>query len=120
MSRRDPRSWLTDIAESTERITELADGLTLQAYSANFEKRSAIERQLMICGEATSQLRKAHPELAERITHADRIVVFRNILVHGYYIVRDEIVWEIIQLHIPVLRTDTLTLLQELGADTGS
>ena len=34
------------------------------------------------------------------IPHAERIIGFRNILVHGYDIVSDQLVWEIVQSHL--------------------
>jgi uncharacterized protein with HEPN domain len=35
---------------------------------------------------------------------ADRTIAFRNVIAHGYDVIVDEIVWEIIQEKIPVLR----------------
>ena len=61
-------------------------------YSADALLRSAVERQLTIVGEALNRLKKIEPAAASSITDARQIIAFRNILVHGYDIVRDEVV----------------------------
>jgi uncharacterized protein with HEPN domain len=37
------------------------------------------------------------------IPHADRIIGFRNIIVHGYDTVSDQLVWQIVQSHLSEL-----------------
>ena len=65
-------------------------------YEADAMLRSAVERQFEIVGEALNRLSKEDPTSAERIPDLPRIVAFRNILVHGYAIVDDRIVWEVV------------------------
>jgi len=65
--------------------------------------RSAVERQFEIIGEALSQLTKIAPELAAQIPDLPRIVAFRNILIHGYAVVDNEIVWRAAQENLPEL-----------------
>ena len=52
------------------------------------------ERQFIILGEALSQLARRDPESADLITELREIVGFRNILVHGYAEINDELVME--------------------------
>lgn len=70
-----------------------------------------MERQFEIVGEALSQLSRAAPDLAARIPDSARIIAFRNILIHGYAIVDDEIVWRATQENLPALRTNLAALL---------
>jgi hypothetical protein len=44
---------------------------------------SAAERRLGILGEALTALRRVDPALAASIPELPRVIVFRNILVHG-------------------------------------
>jgi uncharacterized protein with HEPN domain len=54
--------------------------------------RVGVERQFEIVGEALSQLAKLDPALAKRIADYQKIISFRNILIHGYADVDDELV----------------------------
>jgi uncharacterized protein with HEPN domain len=42
------------------------------------------------------------------------IIGFRNVLAHGYDVVRDETVWEAITHELPVLASEASALLSEL------
>lgn len=96
---------------AADAAAHMVQGLDAQAYSASLEKRSAVERQLMIVGEAAAQLRGSDRELFARLTNADRIVAFRNILVHGYHMIQHDVVWDIITSHLPVLRVQAREML---------
>lgn len=54
------------------------------------------------------------PEYRDRITQDGDVIAFRNQIVHGYATVRGDIVCEIVQSHLPRLRTDADELLGEL------
>jgi uncharacterized protein with HEPN domain len=63
-----------------------------------------VERQFEIVGEALNQLSRTAPDLAAQVPDSARIIAFRNILIHGYAIVDDEIVWRATQENVPALR----------------
>ncbi|WP_246584938.1 HepT-like ribonuclease domain-containing protein [[Mycobacterium] fortunisiensis] len=66
-------------------------------------RRSAVERQLEIVGEALNRLSKVDKELSAKIPELARIVAFRNILIHGYTDVDDALVWQVITDKLPEL-----------------
>jgi uncharacterized protein with HEPN domain len=76
-----------------------------------FDIKTAIERELEIIGEAAKRLRDEFPEVAEQISGLDKIIGFRNILAHGYDVISNEIVWKILEIHLPVLKKETSHLL---------
>jgi uncharacterized protein with HEPN domain len=82
--------------------------------------RSAVERQLMIVGEALNRLRKIEPEFLASITDSRKIIAFRNILVHGYDVIRNEVVWGIIDSDLSTLTVEVSALLQQGQAQQGS
>lgn len=93
---RDPRGLLYDIGESCRNILYFTSGLDLAGYTADLLVRSAVERQFIVIGEALNRLKHVDKEIYDRFQEAGKIIGFRNILVHGYEMVSDELVWDVI------------------------
>ena len=64
------------------------------------------------------QLNRAFPEIAQRIADRRAIISFRNILLHGYDRVEDDVVWGIVQAHLPRLLSDVNTRIETESPDT--
>jgi uncharacterized protein with HEPN domain len=90
--RRDPRKFLYDIQRAAERLGRFSEGKTFVDYERDDMLRSAVERQFEIIGGALSQLVKTDPAIAATIREHQRIIAFRNILIHGYAVVDDRVV----------------------------
>jgi uncharacterized protein with HEPN domain len=99
----DPRKYLWDALRATELVSEFTDGRSFADYHADTMLRSAVERQLEIVGEALNQLSKADPATASKVPDLPRIVAFRNILIHGYAVVDDALVWQLLRERLPNL-----------------
>ncbi len=82
-------------------------------FAADPLLHSAVERQLEIIGEALSQLAKADPAVVAQISDFRRIIALRNILIHSYAKVDHQIIWDIVQQHVPILRREVGALLAE-------
>jgi uncharacterized protein with HEPN domain len=63
-------------------------------------------------------LSKLTPDLADRIPERGSIIAFRNVLIHGYAAVVDEIVWEVLEDDLPALRASAARLIEELPSGT--
>jgi len=101
--RPDPRKYLWDALRAGERLAKFTHDKSFADYQADELLKSAVERQFEIIGEALKQLSKVSPELAEHIPELPRIVAFRNILIHGYAMVDDALVWQVLTDKRPVL-----------------
>ena len=108
----DPRAWLFDIAEAGQRLMRFISGKTWIDYRDDELLRAGVERQFEIVGEALSQLRRHSPELAAHIREHEKIIGFRNILIHGYAVVEDEVVWSAASEKLPLLLEDVAALLK--------
>ena len=111
---------LEDIRDAACFVLEVTGGRTLGGYSGDRLLRQAIERNFEIIGEAVGRLARNDPKTAERIGERERIVAFRNVLIHGYDLVDDELVWDTIENKLPVLLGEVEALLEELGGAKGS
>jgi uncharacterized protein with HEPN domain len=115
---RDARKYLFDIAEASKLISEFVAGKTLDDYLKSALLQSGVERQFEIIGEALGQLARVDHQLATRITDFQKIVSFRNVLIHGYADVDDELVWDIVETRLHVLRQEVEKLISD-RADKG-
>lgn len=112
---RDSRAFLWDVRQAADNIAAFIRGKTEKEYSADALLHSAVERQLEIIGEALNQLDKSAPKTAARIPHLRQIVGLRNILIHGYAVVKHDLVWRSVREDLPQLRATVDGLLKELG-----
>ena len=104
---------LTDALDAADAIGRFVRGLDFEAYRANELVRSAVERRFEIVGEALAQLRQRDAAVASRVPEVDRIVAFRNLLIHRYADVDDRIVWSVVERSLPALRNAIAVLLAE-------
>jgi hypothetical protein len=107
-----PREWrlrLTDILESIARIQQYTRGMSLEAFAQDTKTMDAVIRNITIIGEAArhvpDDIMQRHPQ----VPWADMRDT-RNILVHVYFGVKTDVLWETIQNDLPPL----VPLLREL------
>jgi len=99
------RKYLSDILMAIDLIEKFTvDIIDFNNYQNDLKTQSAIERQLVIIGEALSQFKKIEPDL--KIENAKQIIGFRNRLVHAYDSIDNSIVWAIINLHLKKLKEE--------------
>jgi len=70
----------------------------------------------MVVGEALNRIAKSFPEIMQSFPDASRIIGFRHVLVHGYDIIDDVIVWDAIKEKSPQIRTVVRHLLDSDSA----
>ena len=105
----ESKKYLSDVEYSINLIEEFIADLAFEDYRSDLKTKSAVERQLGIIGEAVSNYKKlGNPELA----NSQEIIAFRNRLIHAYNNLEDEIIWAIIKRYLPLLKEETILLLQ--------
>jgi uncharacterized protein with HEPN domain len=107
------KKFLSDALEGAQAIEEFARGKRLTDMEKDNLLRSAIYYRFVIIGEALTQMRRIDEETFERISEVHRIVGFRNQIIHGYQVMRNNVTWRIIQDKLPIPRTQLEQLLAE-------
>lgn len=118
--RPESRALLWDVREAAMQIAEFIRDLDESEYRRDALRKSAVERQLEIVGEALKRLRDLDPHTAASIAELHRIVGLRNILAHGYATVDDGIVWSAAVHRAPELLAIVDVLLGENDASGGT
>ena len=101
--RRESAKYLSDIQGAVLRLQELTSEKSFTDYKRQTMLRSAVEREFIVIGEAVSRLAKVDEPSVARIAGYERIIAFRNVLVHGYDIVDDRLVWGVLVANLPTL-----------------
>lgn len=97
------KKYLFDVLTACEAIMGFIEGRLFQEYEADLMLRSAVERQLMIVGEALNRAGRLNERVGECIPEIRDIVQLRNIIAHGYTIVENATIWGIVQADVPKL-----------------
>jgi len=96
---------LEDARDACTRIGNFLNGIPRETFLESEIHRAAVERQLEIIGEALGIASKTDQALVESIPDLPRIVALRNRLIHGYDSVDPELVWDLVQTHLPKLQS---------------
>ncbi len=107
------REYLEDILKEVRDIKEFTEGKDLEQYSNDRLLKAGIERKFEIVGEALNRIKNNNDDILEEIRDHRSIISFRNILVHGYDIIEDKVVWGIIENDLDMLIEDIETLLKK-------
>ena len=106
------KKFLTEILVSIEAIDAYLQGKRdFNFYLQNKMVRRSVEREIEIIGEATNRLLKLRPDI--RITSGSKIVDQRNLIIHAYDAVNNEMIWAVITRHLPTLKNEVEQLLAE-------
>lgn len=99
------KKFLFDIKTSIEAIEEFTQGKkNFFDYRNDKLVKRAVERELMIIGEAIRRVNDLDESL--QITDAHKIRGLRNRIVHAYDSVDDPIIWEIVINYLPKLKAE--------------
>ena len=107
------KAWLFDILKAINEIEGflLDSPKELSAYQNDLKTRRAVERNIEIIGEAMNRVLQKDASL--ELSNSRKIVDTRNRIIHGYDSVSDEIIWAIVISHLPQLKSEVETLLNE-------
>ena len=94
--------FLRDIKDAAQHAVRFVAGVSYQDFRDNTEKVYAVIRALEVIGEAAKnvpvQLRKRYPSIPSRV-----VAGMRDKLIHGYFGVDLERVWETVRDDLPPL-----------------
>jgi uncharacterized protein with HEPN domain len=109
---RSPQLYLEDILQSTNKILRYLEDTDYEAFFADEMKFDAVMRNLQVIGEAVkkipSEIQENYPLVEWR-----KIAGLRDIIVHAYFGLEDEIIWDVVTNKVPLLKIQVEVVLQQ-------
>jgi len=102
MSKRDNALLIRDMIESAQKIMSYTKDMTFDSFENDSKTVDAVIRNFEIIGEAANRLTEAYKAENPEIEW-DHLRGFRNRIVHEYFGIDLEIVWQIIEDDLPRL-----------------
>ncbi|HEX2350655.1 MAG TPA: DUF86 domain-containing protein [Ktedonobacterales bacterium] len=113
MSDRDPRVMLREMVESIRAVRLYLQGVSKEEFINSALVQDAVIRRIEILGEAANQIpdavKQRFPEVEWR-----EISAMRNRLIHGYFSVNIEVVWNTAEHDLTPLEAHAQAMLSQL------
>ena len=106
------RGRLEHMLSAIENVEEFTKDISLDDFVKSKVLFFAVVKNIEIVGEATYMLTKEYKQSHQSVPWLV-IEKMRHVLVHGYYTISPEKVWETVQEDIPLLKEQILALLNE-------
>ncbi len=113
MSDRPVKLIIQDMLDSIADILTYTQGMNEKDFYADKKTRDAVERNLEIIGEAANRLPgEIHAKYSQIEWH--RITSLRNRLIHAYFNIKEDIIWNVIIHFLPPLKIQLEEILRAL------
>ena len=112
--KKDDTVYLCHIIDAFLQIERYTNGVTYEEFLSNSLLQDAVISQLEVMGEAarnlSADLQSEYPAIPWH-----QMICLRNRMIHAYFNVNLQIIWEIIQGDIPNLKQDMMRVLENLN-----
>lgn len=113
MSKRELGDYIQDILEAIIDVKEFTKGMKFEDFVRDKKTTNAVVRSLEVIGEATKRIpgrmRKKYSEVPWK-----RMAGMRDKLIHEYFGIDLEIVWQVINSELPPLKPSIQKILENI------
>jgi uncharacterized protein with HEPN domain len=110
---RDSKLYLKDILAAMDAIERFVEGAEFENFKNDDMKSSAVIRKFEIIGEATKNIPEEIKQKYPAIPWKD-MSGMRDRLIHFYFGIKYELVWETIKKEIPKVKPSLMKILDDL------
>lgn len=109
---KEPLDYLRHIIDECDYLMDASKDIHFDDFLEDGTFQRAFVRSLQIIGDATKMipedLRNENPDIEWK-----KIAGMRDVIVHDYFGVDHQIVWDVIKRHIPILRTKVSNIIEK-------
>jgi uncharacterized protein with HEPN domain len=109
---RDYKVYLDDVVAAIDKIAKFTAGLSEEQFMDDEKTFDAVVRNLEIIGEAVKHIpdgiRRQWPTIEWR-----KAAGLRDLLIHEYFAVDTDIIWDVAKNKLPLLRQQVVEMLAE-------
>ncbi len=113
MNDKDDLAFIEHILSSISAIGEFSEGMNKKELISNRLKQSAIVREIEIIGEAVKNISETLKNRHKDIEWKE-IAGTRDKMIHHYFGVDLDIIWDIVKINIPKLKKKILKIKKDL------
>ena len=112
MSKRRDGDYLKDIMEAIKRIKTYSDKMDYDEFLGDIKTQDAVVRNIEIIGEAVKNI---SPDLKDRYETIEwkKIAGMRDKIIHFYFGINWDIVWDVITNRLPLLEDKIKKLIEK-------
>jgi len=113
---REYKAYLRDILEAIRKIEKYTENISLDDFVKDELLQDGVVRNLEIIGEAVKNIPQ-DIKIRKSQVEWKKIAGLRDILIHGYFGIDVDIVWDIVKNKIPELKQKILDILSGIEGD---
>lgn len=114
--KRNIKLYIKDILNAIESIEKFVEGMTFEEFCEDDKTSSAVVRKFEIIGEASKnipeKIKRKYPDIPWK-----EMAGFRDKLIHFYFAIDYQLVWDTIKVKLPELKQKITIILEELGEE---
>ena len=114
--KRNIQLFINDILEQINNIESFSKNIVKDKIRTNALRKNAIARSLEIIGEAVKNIpndfREKYPDIDWR-----KIAGLRDIIIHAYFDIDVDIVWDIIKKDLPIFKIQIMKIQKEIESE---
>ncbi|MBU4332309.1 DUF86 domain-containing protein [Patescibacteria group bacterium] len=110
--KKEVKIFIEDIKESIEKIEKYTNRMAKKDFLRDDKAQDSVMKRIEVIGEAVNNIPQEFRKKYHQIPWKD-IVGMRNILIHEYFEINLERVWETVEEDLPILKKEILKILEQ-------